>query len=144
MQATHLLLSAIVSLGGVAAARADLAPFTTDGCSSFPDGTLQHRNLWIDCCIRHDLAYWRGGTYQQRLDADLALEQCVAKVAQPELAKLMLQGVRAGGNPLLPTPFRWGYGWPFPRDYAALTNEELQQVKQRLAALQSMLRDAAP
>jgi hypothetical protein len=118
---------------------AELVPFTSDGCSSFPDGTPQNQTLWLNCCIRHDLAYWKGGTYQERLDADLALERCVAAAGEPDIAKLMLQGVRAGGSPLLPTPYRWGYGWPFGRGYQALTAEDRQQVKKQLAALDALL-----
>jgi hypothetical protein len=119
---------------------ADIAPFTSDGCSSFPDGTPANQALWLDCCIRHDLAYWQGGTYEQRLDADLALEHCVTKVGEPEIAKLMLQGVRAGGNPFFLTPYRWGYGWPFGRGYQSLTDEELAQVGKQLESLEQMLK----
>ena len=53
----------------------DLKPFTTDGCSSFPDGTLNHKTLWLKCCTAHDKAYWKGGTYQERIIADQALKQ---------------------------------------------------------------------
>jgi hypothetical protein len=122
---------------------AELAPFTSDGCSSFPNGTPQNQNLWLNCCIRHDFAYWKGGTEQQRLEADLALEQCVAKAGEPTIASLMLQGVRAGGTPSLPTPYRWGYGWPFGRGYQALTTEELTQVKMQLQALQATINEVA-
>lgn len=107
----------------------NLKPFTTDGCSLFPDGTIEHKALWLSCCTAHDYAYWQGGTYEERFLADKALRQCVAKVGQPKIAKLMLAGVRIGGSPYLPTPFRWGYGWPYPRWYMALTKEELKQVK---------------
>jgi hypothetical protein len=123
-----------------ASSAADIAAFTTDGCSSFPDGTPQNQSLWLDCCIRHDLAYWKGGTYQDRLDADLALEQCVAKAGQPDIAALMLRGVRTGGNPFFLTPYRWGYGWPFGRGYQALTEEEIQQVTRELEKLEQTLR----
>jgi hypothetical protein len=118
---------------------AELVPFTSDGCSSFPDGTPQNQTLWLNCCVRHDLAYWKGGTYQERLDADLALERCVAAAGEPDIAKLMLQGVRAGGSPLLPTPYRWGYGWPFGRGYQALTADEWVQVKKQLASLEAQI-----
>jgi hypothetical protein len=120
----------------------DLLPFTSDGCSSFPDGTPEHTSLWLDCCIRHDLAYWKGGSYQERLDADLALEQCVAAAGEPGIAKLMLQGVRAGGSPWLLTPYRWGYGWPFGRGYQALTPAERAQVGRHLQTLEQLLRSA--
>lgn len=94
-----------------------LKPFTSDGCSAFPDGTLFQQTLWQQCCTAHDLAYWQGGTYQQRLDADLELESCVTKIGEPAIAKLMLAGVRVGGSPYLPTSFRWGYGWKYPKPY---------------------------
>jgi hypothetical protein len=109
-----------------------LKPFTTDGCSMFPDGTYRQQSLWMECCIRHDLAYWKGGTEQQRLDADQALEACVSRVGEPEIAKLMLTGVRLGGSPFFPTSYRWGYGWPYKRGYAPLTQEEQRQVTTEL------------
>jgi hypothetical protein len=135
---TILWLSTLLWLSS--AAGAELAPFTSDGCSSFPDGTPVNQSLWLDCCVRHDLAYWRGGTYEDRLSADLALEQCVAKAGEPEIAKLMLHGVRTGGNPFFLTPYRWGYGWPIGRGYKALSEEELDQVRERLAALEQTLK----
>ena len=105
-----------------------LKPFTSDGCSSFPDGTLKQKTLWLSCCQQHDLEYWQGGTYQERLQSDIALKVCVSNVGEPEIALLMLAGVRVGGTPFLPTKFRWGYGWSYPRFYGELTKSELQQV----------------
>jgi hypothetical protein len=116
-----------------------LKPFTTDGCSLFPDGTYEQQSLWMECCIRHDLAYWRGGTHQQRLQADQALQQCVAEVGEPEIAKLMLAGVRVGGSPYFPTWYRWGYGWSYRRGYAALSPQEQQQVADQLQRLRLIL-----
>jgi hypothetical protein len=110
-----------------------ISPFTSDGCSMFPDGTLKEQEVWLSCCTAHDLAYWQGGTKEQRLAADKALQQCVTKVNHPNIANLMLQGVRVGGSPYLPTSFRWGYGWPFPRGYQALSELEQQQVGVELA-----------
>ena len=110
----------------------ELKPFTTDGCSAFPDGTLDQQSLWIECCIRHDLAYWKGGTYSERLEADQALEKCVAQVGEPEIAQLMLAGVRVGGSPYFPTTYRWGYGWPYPRGYKALSKDESLEAQQML------------
>jgi hypothetical protein len=137
-------LALALLLVGAHAHADDLAPFTTDGCSSFPDGTPKNQNLWLTCCIKHDLAYWKGGTYQQRLDADLELEQCVAKAGEPDIAKVMLQGVRAGGSPVFPTPYRWGYGWPFGRGYKELTEQEWEQVRNALQAMQALLEEIKP
>jgi len=109
----------------------ELKPFTTDGCSAFPDGTFEQNELWLGCCVEHDYAYWLGGTYKQRKEADLELERCVAKVGEEEIALLMLAGVRVGGTPYLPTSFRWGYGWDYPRFYGELTQEELAEVKKQ-------------
>lgn len=106
-----------------------LKAFTSDGCSVFPDGTFKQKELWLSCCIQHDYDYWQGGTYQQRLASDQALQSCVAKVGQPEIAALMLAGVRVGGTPYLPTKFRWGYGWSYPRWYGELSEQEQQQVQ---------------
>ena len=118
----------------------ELKPFTSDGCSSFPDGTIDQQTLWLNCCIKHDLSYWKGGTYQQRYTADLALEQCVADIGEPDVAKIMLAGVRVGGGPYFPTTYRWGYGWPYPRGYKALTASEKQQVTQKLNEFELMVK----
>jgi len=106
-----------------------LKPFTSDGCSAFPDGTFEQKKLWLGCCQRHDFDYWQGGTYLQKVAADNGLKMCVTQVGQPTIAALMLAGVKVGGTPYLPTSFRWGYGWSYPRFYGALSEEELQQVK---------------
>jgi len=105
-----------------------LQPFTTDGCSAFPDSSILTKTRWKKCCTDHDFAYWQGGTYEQRLQADLTLERCVTELGEPEIAKLMLAGVRAGGNPYLPTSFRWGYGWKYPRFYKTLSNEDKHAI----------------
>lgn len=106
----------------------NLRPFTSDGCSSFPDGTFEQKELWLSCCTAHDYAYWQGGTYDERLIADKELQQCVASVGEPQIAKLMLAGVRVGGSPYFPTSFRWGYGWSYPRWYQALAEDEKKQI----------------
>ncbi len=116
----------------------DLKPFTSDGCSAFPDGTLKQNNLWLGCCIQHDIAYWKGGSRDERKQADLKLKQCVAKVGQPEIAKLMLAGVRVGGTPYFPTTFRWGYGWPYFRGYKKLTAAEIEEIKLKFNNSQSI------
>jgi hypothetical protein len=121
----------------------DLKPFTTDGCSSFPDGTIEHASLWANCCIRHDFAYWQGGTYEERLAADEELESCVDRAGEPTIASLMLAGVRVGGTPYLPTSYRWGYGWPFLRGYEALTAEDKLQVEKQLERFQIMIKSIA-
>lgn len=121
-----ILLSFFISIFANAE---DIKPFTSDGCSAFPDGTFKQKQLWLSCCTAHDYAYWQGGTYDERLIADKELQQCVSSVGEPQIAKLMLAGVRVGGSPYFPTSFRWGYGWSYPRWYQALTEDEKKQIK---------------
>jgi hypothetical protein len=112
----------------------DLVPFTSDGCSLFPDGTLKDRNLWCDCCQAHDIAYWQGGSADERQRADASLRDCVlARTGNQQLAENMYLGARAGGHPAFPTWYRWGYGWPYGRSYQPLSAVERLQVQERLA-----------
>ena len=133
-QVSFLVLGIAISITGlflsVHSSHADtLKAFKSDGCSAFPNGTFAQAELWLACCVQHDYDYWQGGTYQQRLISDQALKACVTEVGQPEVAILMLAGVRVGGTPYLPTQFRWGYGWSYPRLYGPLSAAELQQVR---------------
>lgn len=124
----HLLLI-MAFLFSSTAISDELKAFSSDGCSAFPDGTLEQNELWLACCTQHDFAYWQGGSYSERETADMALKECVAALGEKEIALLMLAGVRVGGTPFLPTTFRWGYGWPYPRFYGKLTEDELKQVQ---------------
>lgn len=120
--ALPLLLAACATTQG-------LQPFTTDGCSLFPDRSLVSTSDWCGCCLAHDLAYWRGGTAEERLQADQDLKSCVlAASGNAELADLMFLGVRTGGGPYFLTPYRWGYGWPFGRLYGPISPTEEAQA----------------
>jgi hypothetical protein len=125
MRITFIFLFFLVS---IAVNAEDIKPFTSDGCSSFPEGTFEQKNLWLSCCTAHDYTYWQGGTYEERVIADRQLQQCVSEVGEPTIAKLMLAGVRVGGSPYFPTSYRWGYGWSYPRFYQVLTKEEKNQI----------------
>lgn len=120
-------------LAGPALAADDLRPFTTDGCSLFPNGTPENKNLWLQCCIEHDRAYWLGGTSKDRLAADNQLKRCITGLDEKFIAKAMKIGVRVGGSPWLPFPFRWGYGWPYGRGYEAVSETE-ERLALRLMA----------
>jgi len=117
----------------------ELKPFTTDGCSAFPDGDHKQNAKWIKCCIKHDFAYWKGGSYEQRELADYQLQQCVEAIGEKNISTLMHVGVRLGGSPFFPTGYRWGYGWPYMRGYEPLTPKEQKQVKQQLVVLRSLI-----
>ncbi|RMH20074.1 MAG: DUF1353 domain-containing protein [Gammaproteobacteria bacterium] len=85
--------------------------FVSDGCSLWPDGDI------ADCCVRHDYLYWQGGSPAERKRADQSLRRCVTEKGHPLEAWTMYVGVRLGGHGWLPTPFRWGFGYDWPRGY---------------------------
>ena len=110
-----------------------LKDFSSDGCSLFPDQSLITNKDWCDCCFDHDLAYWRGGTEEERELADLELMECVMeKTGDETLAELMYQGVRLGGSPYFYNWYRWGYGWNYGREYEALSEEDKALVEAKL------------
>lgn len=92
-------------------------PFTSDGCSLWPDCS------WVGCCIDHDIAYWCGGSANDRQRADRSLRQCVAEHGPTGMGTAMYIAVRAFGIPWQPFPFRWGYGWDGIRGYEQLEQE---------------------
>lgn len=107
---------------------AGIKPFSSDGCSLFPDGTPADRQKWCGCCFEHDISYWQGGTEKEREAADAVLRDCVlARTGDKVLAESMYAGVRVGGHPVSVMWYRWGYGWELGRGYKPLTEAERQQ-----------------
>ena len=101
--------------------------FTTDGCSRWPDDS------WVACCIAHDVAYWCGGSERDRQEADQELMNCVNNKTQV-IGNIIYAGVRIGGLPWLPTPWRWGYGWDnWPANYEK--SQSLPSVKKLMDEL---------
>lgn len=86
-------------------------PFTTDGCSVWFDAS------WKQCCVEHDIHYWCGGSAEDRRRADRELRDCVSLKTGCVLPAMMHAGVRVGGAPWQPAPWRWGYGWEYYRGY---------------------------
>jgi hypothetical protein len=114
---------------------AGLVPFTSDGCSLFPDGTFRERDKWCDCCQTHDFAYWQGGSAADRKQADTSLRDCVLELTKDRfLAETLYLGARVGGPPVFPVWYRWGYGWPYGRGYQPLLDVERIEVQEQLAA----------
>jgi len=105
------LTGIVVSLSGCSFE--GVQPFRSDGCSAWPDGN------YLQCCIDHDREYWRGGTSQDRLNADLALQACVREKRGSFMASVMYYGTRMYGVPWLPFSWRWGFGQDFPDGYHA-------------------------
>src|SRR5882762_2733440 len=77
LSATLVLFAVVLS---ACASEGPLRPFSTDGCSLFPDHSLISKADWCQCCVAHDLAYWRGGTADARLKADQELSACVRRM----------------------------------------------------------------
>ena len=101
--------------------------YTTDGCSSWPDGS------WQVCCVVHDIPYWCGGSEEDRKQTDEWLEQCANEKATG-MGDIMYPAVRIGGAPWLPAPWRWGYGWDnWPQGYETI--ERSPSVKDLLERL---------
>ena len=115
--------------------RVELHPFSTDGCSLFPDNSFLSGTDLCGICFRHDQAYWRGGTSAERLAADrLMREEVISLTGRVWLGRAMYWGVRIGGSPYLMSGFRWGYGWTYGRGYRSLSTEEATLAGQFMAA----------
>lgn len=84
-------------------------PFTTDGCSAWPESSIQ------SCCISHDIAYWCGVGDRQEIDE--SFRRCVSKKKTRAYANIAYAGVRMGGGRFMPFSWRFGYGhrWPFKK-----------------------------
>lgn len=133
-----LLLSSIV------VAEPQLRPFTTDGCRMMLDGLPDDSIRWRHCCVAHDKDYWLGGTEAERRASDERIGVCISEAAAPLLGDWVEGNVRWGGSPYWPTPYRWGYGWPFwdglaPRGYKVLTEEEQAQAAVLLPAAEALV-----
>jgi len=128
-----LLILAVIAILPGCSRTTEISDFESDGCSLFPDRSLINEDDWCECCFDHDIAYWKGGTKEERLLADQALRDCVfEKTGNRELAEAMFTGVRLGGSPYFYNWYRWGYGWDFERKYGELTDEEILQVEMKL------------
>ena len=123
----------IMTLSGCNGNDKNISDFTSDGCSLFPDSSLISEKDWCSCCFEHDIAYWQGGTEEERLKADEALRDCMLeKTGDEKLSTVIYQGVRFGGSPYFYNWYRWGYGWDYERKYKKLSEEEKKQVEVKL------------
>ena len=128
-----LSLLIVFLLGSGCQKDTSLSDFTSDGCSLFPDRNELSQQDWCECCFEHDIAYWRGGTEEERLLADTELRECViVKTGNTRLADLMFDGVRLGVSPYFYNWYRWGYGWSYERKYKELSEKEEILVQNKL------------
>lgn len=126
----YFLVLAFCILGWSFSANAGkLTPFVSDGCSSSPDGFVEGAEL-LECCLIHDVQYWKGGTLEEKQQADAEFKMCLDKRTFPWMAQIYYQSVKVGGDADLGAPWAWGYGWKPLREYSPLTAEEKQSVQQ--------------
>lgn len=104
-------------------------PFQSDGCSVWPEGSKKNKTSWLRCCLVHDIAYWRGGTKEEKETADAALQSCVERHDSNFIAELMKFGVSIGGTPKYKTSFRWGFGWNYNRGFLPLNSRERSYIE---------------
>ncbi len=94
--------------------RTNLANFSTDECSSYPESNpfLENPDAnWGHCCVVHDMWYWLGGSLDLKNQADKELNKCVTKETNSVRGNAVELGVKVGGNAVSIWPWRWGYGW---------------------------------
>ena len=102
-------------------------PFRSDGCSVVLD-----LDMYM-VCLKHDWAYWAGGTSAERKTADLEFYRGILNRSKyPWLAPIRYYGVRIGGVSWLPfRKWRWGYGWKWPKAQATKPdNSRFTQIGQ--------------
>lgn len=90
-------------------------PFQSDG----PSGPrFFHRVIfWLNpgfeevlnrAAVEHDFSYWRGGTDEERLEADTRFREGLSQ--WPKLAEMYFRGVREMGGSERKKSYSWGYG----------------------------------
>lgn len=107
-----------------------LRPFSTDGCSSSPDGIpfTSNASALAECCVQHDTFYWLGGTVAEKTAADDHFQACLSQVAAPAVGKFYRVFVEKFGGPDSSKTYRWGYGWNYRRPYGPVTRAEEEQL----------------
>ncbi len=122
-----------------------LRSFKSDGCTFAPDNSLMssHPSLY-KCCERHDVWYWMGGSWKERLYADRELASCIARYTTYPVAMVYYWAVRMAGGPDHNTSYRWSFGWSEMQRYVQLTPQETLLRDEHLKALQAKSIEGAP
>jgi hypothetical protein len=125
---TALFMIALILTGLCCTPRSVIKPFTTDECSGGPEGTADEPYKWCLCCVDHDIFYWKGGTRVERRTADTTFRACVKATGATKFANQAYHVIRIFGSAWFPYPWRWGYGWRFPKGYRPLTTAEQDSI----------------
>ena len=91
--------------------------FTWDGCSAL-SALLELLNMsnapFEKECFIHDYAYWKGGPYNLRKEADLRLyNYLIDNNYNSLLSKIIYYTIRIFASSNMPFPWRWGYGYKY-------------------------------
>jgi hypothetical protein len=105
-----------------------LKPFVSDGCPRLGKMISYPReDHWQLCCVEHDKAYWKGGSLEQKQQADSAFHSCVSERGSADAARLMYYSLRSVQK--ASQVQNWGYGWVIPHNTSGHTPEELVEIK---------------
>lgn len=88
--------------------------FTTDGCSLWLNSFFG--NDFTDICVAHDMEYWKGGSKEDRKNSDRLFRESINEKVFI-MGDIMYFAVRVFGHPVVPAPWRWGYGFEYPYKY---------------------------
>ena len=111
-------------------------PFKSNGCSGFREARF------FSCCFVHDLAFWAGGTWSDRRQADLALRRCIVDISNGYIANLSYFLVRLTVVPGAIVNDGWGRAWQGSKRkrFAVLTNDQKTRVtEERRRVCQSLV-----
>lgn len=106
-----LLLLFLISTSGYSL---ELAPFYSDGCTFFSEGNKRYD--WSECCLKHDIDYYFGGTRKRRRQVDRELKTCVKNKANKTLAFIMHTGVSLGHLSPIKSKYAWNKAWNKSRE----------------------------
>lgn len=134
------LITILLLLGTTSNALA-ISAFQSDGCSSYPDGTLTQPRKWYHCCFVHDIPYWMGGSKQKKKIADKELNKCVSAATNPVHGQMMELGVISGGLPNTGLPWRWGYGFKEMRSFNEMTQIESEEALSKFQTIVDKIED---
>ncbi len=87
----------------------------SDGCTvpqfTGVAGLLTFSPKETACCVKHDRAYYLGGSIVDRLHADEDLRACFLTAGSGLLkAEAVFKAVRLGGEPFARLPYSWAFG----------------------------------
>lgn len=87
--------------------------FSHDGCTGWPDRLLGHD--FYEPCLRHDIAFWAGGTDTHRTKANRTFREDMKTTGPfgPFFAQIAYVGVAYFGDNSVSRIIgsNWGYGW---------------------------------